>query len=76
MGHLTSENIKRVIELAEIEKINNKLIKIIEKENNNFLAKGIDYMKNSLELKIKRLKLENQENQEKINYIYKHNEWK
>lgn len=76
MGHLTSENIKRVLELANIEKINNKLIKIIEKENNNFLAKGIDYMKDSLELKIDRLKIENQENQEKINYIYKHNEWK
>ena len=76
MGHLTSENTKRVLELANIEKINNKLIKIIEKENNNFLAKGIDYMKDSLELKISRLKIENQENQEKINYIYKHNEWK
>lgn len=76
MGHLTSENIKRVIELANIEKINNKLIKILEKENNNFLAKGIDYMKDNLELKIERLKIENTENQEKINHIYKYNEWK
>ncbi|MGL5623595.1 hypothetical protein, partial [Cetobacterium sp.] len=66
----------RVLELANIEKLNNKLIKIIERENNNFLAKGIDYMKDSLELKIKKLKIENQENQEKINHIYKYNNWK
>ena len=45
MGHLTSENTKRVIELAEIEKINLKLIKVLERANSNYLAKGISYMK-------------------------------
>ena len=76
MGHLTSENVKRVIELGDIEKINDKLIKLLERENNNFLAKGINYMKDRLESKIKVLEDENKECQEKINYIYKHNIWR
>ncbi|MGL5595885.1 MAG: hypothetical protein ACRDDH_18270 [Cetobacterium sp.] len=76
MGHLTSENVKRVIELGDIQKVNDKLIRILERENNNYLAKGIDYMKDRLESKIKVLKDENKECQEKINHIYKHNEWR
>lgn len=76
MEHLTSENVKRIIELGNLEKINDRLIKILERENNKFLTKGIDYMKNSLEAKVKILKIENEEYQEKINHIYKYNEWK
>lgn len=76
MGHLTSENTKRVIELAEIEKINLKLIKVLERANNNYLAKGINYMKSNLEPKIDILKTENKECSEKIDHIYKYNEYK
>ncbi len=76
MGHLTSENTKRVIELAEIEKINLKLIKVLERANSNYLAKGIDYMKSNLESKIDTLKKESKECSEKINHIYKYNEYK
>ncbi|MGL5931890.1 MAG: hypothetical protein ACRCY7_03145 [Cetobacterium sp.] len=76
MGQLTSENTKRIIELAEIQKINLKLIRILERENSNYLAKGISYMKSNLESKIDILKKENKEYQGKIDHIYKYNEYK